>query len=851
MKWLGGRMGKPMSLKTYIQTEILQTRLRDNEILVVYDPDRRYRELCLELASSEVQVVDAGESSIESREAALAALQALGQASPALKGLLIYVPAAPPLTDEEKRIDPFALYGECGAVFPDGDGDEYLNLCLKFKADYPTDIRRIFDQNPNPSFAVIDAVGAGSSWPQLQTALRVESARDLLFALLAPSPAQTQALKQETAWLQEAKMLLENALGLKLLTKAKSWASLADELWRFLLFSEFVFDLPVELPPALANVPRARLEARPLVEDICDRLRHDRRTQTLYIDRAETIQQELNLPAVCQAIKNLGVRDTFPFEERTFFNQAVTALQQDDLDPLRQILKRQSGSIWSNRGENQTQWQLLQAAVSLVEACADAGRQLPDYARTQETLIDFYTSRLRDVDRLQREFEQAAGDIFDLDADLQEVMKQARAAYRKLSNAVQTVFIRHLEKQGWPPANRLASVDLFDQLIAPKLQTSGQRVALFLIDALRYELGVELHKQLTGAGQIELQAAFAALPSATPVGMASLLPGAGQHLRLTRQQNKMAPALGDQPLPSVTQRLEILRRQYGQRFADAPLADFARDKFKLPEGVELLVLRSNEMDNDFESNPEAALGLISRTFQQILAAVRRLQKLGFQEAMLVTDHGFYLSPGLEAGDVCSKPSGQWVNIHDRLLLGDGSGDNDNFIVPAAAVGIRGDFNQVAGPRAMVAYRAGQIYFHGGASLPETVVPVITIRLKVEEKPARQAPLVVLTYKRGGDRITTRLPVFEMQLLAGDLFSLETGAEVLLEAHDAQGNVVGEVKPGEAVNPATRTVSLLPGKTVKVTLKMEQEFEGDFTVKVLDPTTLGIYHQLEMKTDYTV
>jgi hypothetical protein len=201
--------------------------------------------------------------------------------------------------------------------------------------------------------------------------------------------------------------------------------------------------------------------------------------------------------------------------------------------------------------------------------------------------------------------------MFDLNEAMQTVQKQARAAYNKLSRAVHDVFIRHLETVGWPPPGRLANADLFDRLVAPKLQVSGRRVALFLIDALRYELGVELHKELTNEGQIELQAAFAALPSATLVGMASLLPGAGQKLQLTGKQNKVVPALAGQPLANISQRLDILRQQYGQRFAETPLANFARGKFKLPDGVELLVLRSNEMDNDFESNPEAALGLIA------------------------------------------------------------------------------------------------------------------------------------------------------------------------------------------------------------------------------------------------
>lgn len=147
----------------------------------------------------------------------------------------------------------FALYIVCGSVFPDGDGDEYQNLCLAAKPDHTTQIRRIFSENPDPPFAVIDAVGGGTGWPNLQALLKVESARDILFALLAPSEFQEKALKGQDAWVSEARELFQTALGLHLLTRSKTWASVADELWRFLLFSEFVFDLPEALPDSLAN----------------------------------------------------------------------------------------------------------------------------------------------------------------------------------------------------------------------------------------------------------------------------------------------------------------------------------------------------------------------------------------------------------------------------------------------------------------------------------------------------------------------------------------------------------------------------------------------------------------------
>ena len=551
------------TIKRFIQEEVLLPRIAKAGVLVVYDPDRRYRELCLELADEmRLIAVDTSDSSVESREQALAVLQLLGKPNATHESLLVYVPAKSPLTDEEKQRDPFSIYGACGAIFPEGDGDEYLSLCLKAKADHATAIRRIFADNPNPAFEVIDAVGGGVSWPTLQAVLAVESARNILLALLTPTEKQDAKLKENDIWVPEAKSLLANTLGMKLKTRSKNWSPIADELWRFLLFSEFVFDLPRDLPESLSDVPHAADETRPLVEDLCDRLRDSTTNRPIYIERAESVETELGLRDACRSIEDLGVRDTFPFEERSFFVQAVDALKRDNLDKLRQLLSRHTGSVWIGRGENQAQWQLLQCALHLVKACEDAERQLSDHATTQEGLIDYYISSLREVDRFQREFEQAERDLPIKQDGVEEAVPHVRTVYRKLVNRVQDSFVRHLEISGWPPAGRLANADVFDQLIAPKLQDSGCRVAVLLIDALRYELGVELEKQLLEDGQVVIQAAFAQFPTVTPVGMASLLPGARDGLMLARQGDGMAVSLGDQLLAQVPQRMDEIGRAH-------------------------------------------------------------------------------------------------------------------------------------------------------------------------------------------------------------------------------------------------------------------------------------------------
>jgi PglZ domain len=838
-------------ISEHIRDEVFSARLRRNAVLVVYDAYRRYRELCLSLACDAVAVVDASESSIEGREAASRAFVSVGRGEPGPKELLIYVPARAPVTDEERQVDPFAAYTVCGAVFPSGDGDDYLSLCLKAKPDYATEIRRLFEQDPSPSFALIDNVGGGLQWPTLRTLLQAESARDILFALLVPSPKHKEALKTNEAWVNEARALLGATLGLKLITRAKTWPPIADELWRFLLFSEFVLDLPSEPPAALSNVPRAPQAAQPLVEDLCDRLRSDARTRPTYVERAEQIEMDLDLPNHCQAVAELGVRDTFPFEERTILAASVKALEADRLDEIRGILDHHRGSVWIGKGESQAQWGLVEASLQLVECCDDAERQLADHARSLDTLIGYYVSSLCEVDRRQREFEQSTADLVSPDAAMTAVIDHTRRRYGRLIEKLGVLFTRHLDATGWPPQGRLANADVFNRFVQPLLNESGRRVAYFMVDALRYELGVALHAELAETDHAELLPACAHFPTVTPVGMASLLPAAGSGLQLAKDGEGFVAVLGGVRLVQVAQRMELLRARFGDRFAEMPLGRFLAPKQTVPANVDLLVLRSNEIDSLLESNPETTLSLIYQTLKSIRRAVHKLRELGFVDAVIATDHGFFLNAHAEAGDLCAKPPGNWVTVHDRSLLGDGAADPSNFAIAAERVGIRGDFARFAGPRTMAPYRRGLLYFHGGASLQEAVVPVITVRLRRAKQLEIAKATVVMSYKNGAKRITTRLPVVSLLVETSDMFSLHSDFEILLEAHDRKGKVVGEAKAGGIVNAATGTITLKPGQPEQVAIRMDPEYEGKFTLKALNPVTMASYATLDLETDYAV
>lgn len=842
-----------MTLTEFIQEHVLLPRLSKVGSLVVYDPAGHYYDVCNGMADDKILFVDASKSSIESRIAAMQGLSDVVDRQ--LTGVLVYIPTKAPQSDEQRQADPFASVVVAGAIFPDGDGDSFESLCLKAKPDHASAIRSLFEQNQTPSFAVIDAVGGGLGWPNLRATLAVESARDILFALLAPSDTQQASLKKTDAWVTEASDLLRSSIGLSLKTRGKTWESIASELWRFVLFSEFVFDLPVlsELPVSLAEVPHAEIDTKPLIEDLCDRLRNDRRTQSVYIDFAEDIEIELDLINLFAGCSNLGCRDTFPFEERTFLANAIQSVLRNDIDGVREIMARHEQSVWTGKGESRAQWDLIRAATELLQTCDDMDSQLHDNSRNLDALLAFYVSSLREADRLHREFEQSVSDYDwqDIKSIMTPIKQEVRKKYGKLVEKVQLIFTRHIEQTGWPIAGHLSNADVFDRIVAPKLLKNGHKVAYFMIDALRYELGVALEHQLSEDGQVELQVAMANLPSITPVGMASLLPGARQNLYLKKDGQTLLPMLGEHAVDTVSKRMEVFRRKYGQRFEEGRLEDFVRDRLNFSKETDLLILRAVEIDSHFENHPDTAPTEITSALQRIRVAIHKLKNLGFNEVVIVTDHGFFMNTHAGAGDVCSKPVGNWIGVHDRCVLGDGDGDGNHLVMAADKMGIRGDFAKFAAPYSLAAYRKGLLYYHGGISLQECVVPVITVQLKVANQPTLHKASVTMNYKNGAKYITTRMPVIELSVDTADMFSTDNSVEVLLEAHNSKGEVIGEAKAGGLVNPATGTLSLKPGDKVQVTLRMHMEFEGKFKIKALNPTTYAVYCQLELATDYAV
>jgi hypothetical protein len=89
------------------------------------------------------------------------------------KELLVYVPVGPPDTNQQKMTDPFlGLCGRREVTFHQKRAMSSSIFALAAKADYATEIRKVFNDNPNPEFSLIDSIGHDSRYPVLQDALK-------------------------------------------------------------------------------------------------------------------------------------------------------------------------------------------------------------------------------------------------------------------------------------------------------------------------------------------------------------------------------------------------------------------------------------------------------------------------------------------------------------------------------------------------------------------------------------------------------------------------------------------------------------------------------------------------------
>lgn len=854
-------------IRTFIQNQIRQ-KLTKRRCVVVYDPLHLYAELVAELAgpaeAPQAVVVAALPGPTQALLSAWTAWATLGNRPNAGPPLVVYVATAAPQSETARRADPFWALAVAGSAFGCTDDEQYAQLARQCYPDHGSKLTELFTAPQPPAFAVLDNLGGGERWPVLSHYLPGrESRAELLRGLLLPSASTDKRLLAATDWVAEAQRLTEVALGV--VPTENTLPTLRRKLWQLVLLGEFVFDLRCPLPPALLGVARAADAARDLVLRLADELRHQQATE--YLEQARYLADQFALSSYFGPDDDLGERLTFGFEDLTLLGQVLTALRTNDLPGAQAKLRLQKDSVWRDQGA--ARWDLAEAGLGLRQA-VNAARA---YLQTEppadlSRLVAAYVGPLHLPDAAQRRFEAAVavyqhspealppalGRPDSAHTNLEELIRDCRTRYAALAAELHQRLLAAVEAQGWPAAGFPAARELTGQLVQPALQ-AGQRIAYFLVDALRFELAQEVASLLTEQGAtVQVQPYCAQLPTSTPIGMSALLPHDGHWTLATGPTGKVEPQAGQPlvPVPDAAARDKFWEQRFGDRVRvlsqDAWLAAPT-----VPATVRLLVVRSSDLDQAGENRGLGGVGQFPLALRALRRAVLAAGAAGFRDLIIATDHGFVLTPTPDDGALVPEPAGEWPFKKVRSRLGRGSADTPGTVrFDSAQVSIPGPWPHFVVPRSLGAFERGVTYAHEGLSLPEAVLPALRVQLPA---PAQQAPRtrLFLTYPKAA--VTTRQPILTAEAAGGGNL-LETDeappAEFLLVVLAADGRVVGKLGPHTAVvDVPTQLVRLAVQEKARLPVRLEEEFEGTFTVRALHPDTQVELASLTLQTAYEI
>ena len=317
-----------------------------------------------------------------------------------------------------------------------------------------------------------------------------------------------------------------------------------------------------------------------------------------------------------------------------------------------------------------------------------------------------------------------------------------RLEHDELLKRMATGFSLALTESEWSVPNALHQTQIYPQVV----QNAGAQVAYILVDALRFEMGVELSEQLQGVQELSVRPAVAALPTITPVGMAALLPGAAASFSVIENRGKLSSRVDGAVLPDLAARLKFLKSRVPD-LVDMTLGKLLQTRTpKLSSTIgsaSLILVRSQEIDLAGEMDDDLIpRHVMDTSIGNIARAVRKLAAAGVESFVITADHGHQFSSRKEEDMRIDSPGGDTVDIHRRCWAGRGGTTPPGTLrVSGAELGYETDLDFVF-PAGLGVFKAGGglTYHHGGISLQEIVMPVVSFRIPklAEKKPPGQA-----------------------------------------------------------------------------------------------------------------
>jgi len=631
---------------------------------------------------------------------------------------------------------------------------------------------------------------------------------------------------------------------------------LVDNVWAFLLCLEYAGDMRVPPQSArLACLHRMGREFKVTASAILNALRRDH--ADLYALRSEETAEALQPGETEISLEQRGKIDTFYFEVQTLVDDTFELLAREEWD---QAEKLASGRLSAGPDGTPAFWlqrdRWLRRLWLWVSSTAELGKVLAANEESSKTgpaelvaIMSEYTTRSWKVDQHHRRFVVQTEKMVGVGLKSQvrlfsRVRDLIEERYRAWIDKAARIWNEICETRGFLGPPETQQRFFFRDHVVPAIRT-GEKTALILADALRWELGRELADkiQTEDIGKTEIGALLAELPTVTEVGMSALAPTVeGQEL-IPVMNNELTRILGFRGGQRNVTTVET-RRQTFADVAGVPCGWEKLDEFlslsdKPSQRValkQLLVLPMRNIDGVAEGNAIShGVDYFETAISRIVTAVRRLVALGYTRILITADHGFIL------GDrtVETKRAPSLKHANRRYAIGEPrTGEN---LVSARLSELQ--YRTETQGTAVVFERSSHLlssaaagsFYHGGNTLQERVVPVLTISSRAGGR--REGGSYTLRF----DRLAGAMGCHRVRITAEDtsppaLFDKEPLEVRVLAEEDISVNIADTIGCSVAGDVVTLSVGkaceiyfTLSGNRLRARLSVESTRPGNTVV----------------------
>jgi hypothetical protein len=412
---------------------------------------------------------------------------------------------------------------------------------------------------------------------------------------------------------------------------------------------------------------------------------------------------------------------------------------------------------------------------------------------------------------LERDFHR-----FDVEpqqhATLIPLVALARQRYAAVANDLAVHFSQAYASAEFELPDVMLQTDVYREVVAPAAQSG--RVAYILVDALRFEMARELLNTLEPDWSHDLSPALATPPTVTEIGMAALMPGAEKGLAVAPGKSAtLAAVVAGNTLETRRHRMNHLQTALSKKVMVtkldklAPLSD-TRLGNKLESAALVVITATEEIDGLCESNPALARRMLDDVLNQLRRGLKTLFGLGVETAVISTDHGYLFGERLIPGQAIDAPGGETVALKRRVWVGRGGAEQPGVLrAPLSAFGVGGEL-EIATPQNLSCFKVkggATEYFHGGLSLQELVIPVLTVRPGAAPTPGVRAQ-IQWTLTLGSHTISTRFVSVTIEGRSEELLPVEPPA-VRVEVRAGEQTISVPVSAGYGFHDPTRDVQL--------------------------------------------